>query len=107
MEDGPKYTFSSWYVGPTPGASMDFRSLLHKVHMGKELAKAGSYGVNGAFLGIPYEVHAEGEFPSMPGAAKNCTKCHGNSSSWKEPATRDHPLASGTPTQVWTEACGS
>jgi hypothetical protein len=107
MEDGPKYTFSSWYVGPTPGASMDFRSLLHKVHMGKELAKAESYVVNGVFLGIPYEVHAEGEFPSMPGAAKDCTKCHGNSSSWKEPATRDHPLASGTPTQVWTEACGS
>jgi hypothetical protein len=39
--------------GFTPDVAMDFRSLLHKLHMGKEQAQGSSYQVIGVFLGVP------------------------------------------------------
>jgi hypothetical protein len=107
VEDGPKYTFNSWYVGATPGATMDFRMLLHKAHMGKELSKADEYEAIGVFLGTPYPFQAmEIGFPAQPGGAKDCSTCHGTSDAWKEPAARDHE-SQETPTQVWYTSCNS
>ncbi|MBI2266749.1 MAG: hypothetical protein HYU64_16570 [Armatimonadetes bacterium] len=107
-EDGPKYSFSSWYIGPTQGQSVDYRSLLHKAHMGKNLANAGTYVVNGVFLGTPYPVSYEAVgFPAMPGKAKHCDTCHGTSTAWKEPADRSHPTQQGAPLRQWNAVCGS
>jgi hypothetical protein len=105
MEDGPKYTFSSWYVPATPGVTMDFRSLLHKIHMGKELARKDDFAMVGVFLGKPYVVTLEDKgFSVTPGGVKNCTACHGDSTAWQLPTERSHPAAS-VPVRTWTSGC--
>jgi hypothetical protein len=108
FEDGQKSRFSSWYTGYTPGVSTEFRSLLHKVHMGKELANGSDYEVIGVFLGVPYPVtYEEVGFPRLGGAAA-CTSCHADASdAWREPPQRIHPSATGTPARSWAAACGS
>jgi OmcA/MtrC family decaheme c-type cytochrome len=106
VEDAPKYSYSTWYVGPTPKVTMDFRQLLHKLHAGKELSRP--YEVNGVFLGTAYPVtYEEIGFPSLTGGVAECTKCHGaNNQAWKQPAERSHPLAP-KPVRTWAMACGS
>jgi hypothetical protein len=108
-EDGAPYSFAGWYVPPTPGVTTDFRTLLHKVHMGEELAHASSFVVDGVFLGTPYPVtYDEVAFPSLPGGAMNCEKCHGEgSTSWHEPASRAHPDPRTPPTRDWRAVCGA
>ncbi len=106
VEDGPKYTFASWYVTATPGATMDFRQLVHRIHAGKELTKP--YVVNGVFLGTPYPISYENVgFPSFLGGVSECTKCHGAANTaWQEPAPRSHPMAPA-PVRTWEVACSS
>jgi hypothetical protein len=107
-EDGQKARFAPWYTGATPGVSMDFRSLLHKVHMGKQLAQASSYEVIGVFLGVPYPVtYDQVGFPSMPGGPMQCTSCHQDNTAWRMPAPRVHPAAPMSQTRSWSVACGS
>jgi hypothetical protein len=108
-EDAPLYSFNGWYIGPTPRVTMDFRSMLHKIHMGKELVNAASYTTNGIFLGTPYPVHyGDVGFPKTPGGVTSCTTCHGaTSTSWLEPAPRNHPSPSVVPTRTWRAACMS
>jgi hypothetical protein len=107
-EDGQKARFASWYTGFTPNVSTDFRSLLHKIHRGKEQAQGASYEVIGVFLGVPYPVTYENVgFPGMPGGVSQCTSCHVDNTAWKIPAARTHPAAASTPTKVWGLACGS
>jgi hypothetical protein len=108
-EDGAPYSFAGWYVPPTPGVTMDFRTLLHKVHMGEELAHASSYVVDGVFLGTAYPVTYEDvAFPSLPGGALDCRKCHGEeSTSWHEPASRTHPDPLAPPARDWRAVCGA
>jgi hypothetical protein len=104
-EDGPKARFATWYTGYTPGVSTEFRSLIHKAHMGKDLSQV--YQVIGVFLGVPYPVeYSEVKFP-RPGAAANCQSCHvADSTGWQVPAARNHP-ASTVQTRSWGIACGS
>jgi hypothetical protein len=105
VEDGPKYTYASWYVGPTSGVTMDFRSLLHKVHMGSQLTHADTYTVNGVFLGTPYPVKVP-EVGEVGGAVR-CEGCHGQgNTAWKQPATPSHPMQP-TGVQSWQLACSS
>ncbi|MCC6781714.1 MAG: hypothetical protein IT457_02640 [Planctomycetes bacterium] len=108
-EDAPLYQFNGWYVGATPRVSMDFRELLHKVHMGRELSNASSYVANGIFLGTPYPVHyGEIAFPVMPTGVTSCTSCHGvGSNAWKQPSGRDHPSSTVAGTREWTAVCSS
>jgi OmcA/MtrC family decaheme c-type cytochrome len=108
LEDAAPYSFDGWYVPKTPGVTMDFRTLLHKVHMGKELASASSYVVDGVFLGTAYPVsYGEIGFPSMPGEASNCAACHGDgNAAWHAPAPRVSN-GSATPVRDWRAACGS
>jgi len=104
MEDGPKFTFASWYVPPTPGVTMDFRSLIHKVHSGRELAKKDEFAMIGVFLGKPYVVTLEDKgYSAMPGGVKDCASCHVGDS-WKTPSERRHP-SQRTPVRTWTNAC--
>jgi hypothetical protein len=82
----------------SPGPTIDFRTMLHKIHQGKELANALTY-FSGDF--------AEVGFPTMPGGTKHCTSCHGSSNdAWKEPARRAHPSQT-VPTRGWRAVCGS
>ncbi|MBL8924230.1 MAG: sigma 54-interacting transcriptional regulator [Myxococcaceae bacterium] len=106
VEDGPKFTYSAWFVGATPGATMDFRTLLHRVHAGKELSRP--YVVNGVFLGTPYTVTYDTiGFPSFKGGVSECTKCHGaTNTAWKQPAERSHPL-SPVAVRTWASVCSS
>jgi hypothetical protein len=107
-EDGQKSRFAPWYTGFTPDVAMDFRSLLHKLHMGKEQAQGSSYQVIGVFLGVPYPVTYEQiGFPASPGGAMQCLSCHKDNSAWKLPVARTHPAAASTPTKTWSVACGS
>lgn len=101
-EDRPQYVSANG--DKTQGVTIDFRTMLHKIHMGKALSKAKTYTVVG-FGGSPH-TYGEVVFPAQPGAAKHCTKCHVGES-WKEPKARDHPTQQGTPTRVWRATCAS
>jgi OmcA/MtrC family decaheme c-type cytochrome len=105
-EDGQKSRFATWYTGFTPNTSMDFRSLLHKVHMGRE-AQGSTYEVIGVFLGVPYPVtYEQVGFPAMPGGPMKCLSCHEDNSAWRSPVARTHQAA-GSATRAWAVACGS
>ncbi|MBI3098647.1 MAG: hypothetical protein HYY93_10455, partial [Planctomycetes bacterium] len=106
-EDAAKYAYNSWYIGVTDGVTVDFRGLIHKIHMGRELTNASTYVANGVFLGTPYPLGvAEIEFPPLPGGPKHCDKCHGSgSTSWKEPASRNHPTQQTVPLRKWRGVC--
>jgi len=78
-----------------PGnAPIEFRQMLHKIHMGEELPDAATY---------PFAT--EGAFPAMPGGPEQCVKCHGNTS-WHAPAARACESAS-VPVRTWSVSCGS
>jgi hypothetical protein len=101
-EDRARYTSPN---GPdTPGVSIAFREMLHKIHMGKELTNAATYvvaGNNGSS-----NLYDEVGFPALPGGVRQCVKCHGNDA-WHEPANRDHPTSQGAPVRSWRVVCGS
>jgi len=97
----------------TDGVTINFRTMLHKIHRGEELANASSYTVVGfgsAAFPNNYTAHTYGEvvFPAMPGTVSNCTVCHGTTNtSWLEPANRNHPTDQGSPVKRWTAVCGA
>lgn len=110
-EDRPRYVAAN--APETSAASVGFRQLLHKVHMGEALAGAASYQVVG--FGLPslypdnYSVHTYEDvaFPALPGGAQNCAVCHGNSQAWQHPASLDHPTAATQPSRPWRTVCGA
>jgi hypothetical protein len=102
-EDRPRYLSPNG--APTPGVTIDFRTMLHKIHHGKELAKASEYAVVG-FGGTSFQYDEVG-FPAMPGGTMNCASCHGkDNTAWKAPASRKHP-ALPVGSQTWRAACAS
>jgi len=97
----------------TDGVTVNFRTMLHKIHMGKDLANASSYTVVG-FGSAPFpnnftaHTYEEVAFPALPGATSNCIVCHGaGNTSWKEPSDRNHPTDQGAPVQRWSAVCGA
>ncbi|MBK8178200.1 MAG: hypothetical protein IPK67_04770 [Planctomycetes bacterium] len=97
----------------TPGVPITFRTMLHKIHMGEELANASTYEIVG-FGSTAYpnnfgiSTFEELVFPTLPGGVRNCFKCHGaTNDSWKEPLHRDHPTQQGTPVARWAAVCGA
>ncbi len=108
-EDRPRYTAAN--APDTSGITIDFRSMLHKIHMGEELANAETYtlvGFGASAYPNNYTSHTYSEvgFPAMPGGTKQCTSCHGDSNSWKAPIEREHPGQTAAP-RVWYSACTS
>jgi hypothetical protein len=108
-EDRPRYVAAN--APETSGVTVNFRTLLHKVHMGKHLPDADPFTVVGAGPN-PYpdnftaRTFAHVNFPATPGGTAQCTKCHGDTNtSWKEPLPRDHPSEQGFPVRVWRAAC--
>jgi hypothetical protein len=109
-EDRPRYVAPS--APATPGESVEFRVMLHKIHRGVDLAKASSYAVAGFGAGAyPNNFSTLGfgdvEFPAMPEGVKDCAVCHGASDAWRAPADRTHPTAATAPARSWGVACGS
>jgi OmcA/MtrC family decaheme c-type cytochrome len=110
-EDRAQYTAPN--APATPGLTINFRTMLHKIHMGNGLANASTYQVVGFGAGAfpdNYSVSTFGdvEFPVMPGGVAQCVKCHGEGNqAWLAPQPRNHPTAQGRPALVWSAACGS
>jgi len=108
-EDRPQYVASG--APPTTGVTVDFRTMLHKIHMGSDLAKASTYEVVGFGsppAGFSVSTFEDVHFPSMPGGVLNCAKCHGvDNPSWQEPKPRTHPTDQVLPTRVWRAACNA
>lgn len=105
MEDWPAYAGGT--PAATTGVTTNFRTMLHKIHMGADLTYASSYTVVGNSGSYTTGSYAEVEFPVMPGGVKACDKCHGaDNVAWKEPAIRAH-AAQTTPTLNWKVVCSS
>jgi OmcA/MtrC family decaheme c-type cytochrome len=109
-EDRPRYVAAS--APATPGATVEFRDMLHKIHRGSDLPDAATYSVVGFGAGAyPNNFSTLGfadvEFPAMPEGVKDCRTCHGASDAWQAPADRSHPTAATTPARAWGVACGS
>ncbi|MDP1794647.1 MAG: cytochrome c3 family protein [Acidimicrobiales bacterium] len=109
-EDRARYTAAN--APETTGLSINFRAMLHKIHMGEELTNASSYTIVG-FGSAAYpnnftpHTYEEVVFPAMPGAAANCAVCHGSANTaWKSPAERDHPTEQTRPVRAWRAVCG-
>jgi len=109
-QDRPQYVAAN--APATPELSIEFRNMLHKIHMGAELTKASEYEVVG--FGSPawpdnfgLNTYEAVEFPALPGMTKHCEKCHGTAEAWMEPTNRDHPTEQGVPVHEWKSACGS
>ena len=98
---------------PTPGVTINFRTMLHKIHMGEELANASSYTVVGfGSSSYPnnFTPHTYGEvvFPAFPAGVQDCAKCHGASNdAWTLPGDRNHPTEQGRPVLAWGFTCGA
>jgi OmcA/MtrC family decaheme c-type cytochrome len=109
-EDRPRYVAAA--APATPGLSIEFRSMLHKIHMGSSLTNAATFNVVGFGAGAyPNNFgilnFGEVEFPAMPDGVKDCKTCHGTSTAWQSPADRSHPTAATAEAQVWRVSCGS
>jgi len=110
-EDRPRYVAGN--APATTGVTINFRTMLHKIHMGEDLANASTYSVVG-FGSTAYPdnfgVSHFGEivFPALPGGVRNCQKCHGESNeAWHEPSDRNHPSEQGSPVRRWMAVCGA
>ncbi len=102
-EDLPQYDSAS--VPATTGTTIDFRTMLHAIHMGKDLATASTYEVVGSEGNTAN--WAQVVFPSMPGGVRNCFVCHGeDDDGWKEPQDRDYPTGQSPTVHEWASACG-
>lgn len=102
-EDAPRYVYPS--ADATPSATVDFRTMLHKIHHGRALAAGPDYRIVG-FGGIAHSYEKVG-FPAHPGGQQDCAFCHGaDNTAWRTPAARTHPLQT-LETRVWRSACGS
>jgi OmcA/MtrC family decaheme c-type cytochrome len=109
-EDRPRYVAAN--APATTGLTIEFRSMLHKAHMGANLTNASTFNVVGFGAGaypnnFGLVSFAETEFPAEPAGVKQCSTCHGTSTAWQLPVDRSHPTASTAPSQSWTLTCGS
>jgi hypothetical protein len=110
-EDRPQYVAAN--APATSGVTINFRTMLHKIHAGSSLANASTYTVIGFGAGaypnnFTPTTYEDIEFPALPDGVANCTKCHGASNTaWQAPADRDHPTDQDKPTRVWRAVCTS
>ena len=111
-EDRPQYVAPG--APATTGVSVTFREMVHKIHMGEDLAHASTYTVVGFGSASLYpdnfseHTYEHVVFPAQPQGVKDCRTCHGDDNeSWMEPADRDHPTEQEEPVLEWRIVCGS
>ena len=107
-EDRPRSTSAN--APESPGVSLDFRSFVHKLHMGRQLPDVATYGfVEGGGAAWPdnYAVATfeHVQFPAKPDGTKQCTKCHATNDTWMTPIDRAHPTEQGQPMRTWRASC--
>jgi len=86
----------SWVAG-TPNTTVDFKVMIHKIHMGENLPS-----VQG---GTPYTIgNADFSDVVFPQDIRNCTKCHTNTDT---DVARNTPQGDNWETVPSTKACGS
>jgi len=95
----------------TPGVTIAFRDLLHRIHRGKQLAEPGYTVVGSSEPPAPgsfqLNTYADVSFPAMPGGTSHCDLCHGaGNTSWTLPNPRLHP-DQGLPTRSWKIVCAA
>ena len=95
---GAEDRIGSTAEAPEPD-TIDFKVMIHKIHKGRELDVVESGGAFdlGGFGGRLLDFSA-GLLPTMPGGAKHCDKCHGESDAWKAPTERDD-------VSIWMKVC--
>jgi hypothetical protein len=108
-EDLPRYVAAN--APATTGVTVNFRTLLHQIHRGREYANAATFQVVAAGPD-PYPGNfavanfAQYEFPAIPGATMHCAKCHGDTNTaWLQPADRNHPTEQVARVLAWTAVC--
>ncbi len=110
-EDRPQYIAAN--APATTAQTIGFRSMLHQIHMGEELANASAFAVVGFGSGAypnNYGVSHFDEvmFPALPGGVSNCSKCHGvDNTAWHEPSERSHPSVQVEPLKRWAAVCAA
>jgi OmcA/MtrC family decaheme c-type cytochrome len=110
-EDRSQYVAAN--APATTGNTINFRTMLHKVHMGADLDHATTYEVVGfgsAAWPDNYGIaeYSTVEFPPMPSGAMTCVACHGEgNTAWYDPTPRNHPTQQVKPTRAWRAACGA
>jgi hypothetical protein len=110
-EDRPRYVSAN--APETAEVTTNFRTLLHAIHRGAELANASTFTVVGAGTApYPDDFELNGYepilFPAHPARTAQCAKCHGAANTaWIEPAPRDHPSEQGEPVLAWRFTCGA
>ncbi|RME84001.1 MAG: hypothetical protein D6785_06045 [Planctomycetota bacterium] len=122
FEDRPHYNLkyewegADWWstIPPeseTPDVLLDFRTIIHKIHKGKDLSQASTFKTTttpswefNRYSG--FKTYDSFSFPAMPGKVRNCAACH-EGSSWKEPQNRDHPTEQVFSVKKWAFVCGS
>jgi len=109
-EDRPRYVAGN--APETRGATIDLRTMLHKIHMGAELFDPPSYRLVG-FGGAPFPnnfsvvTYEHVEFPAIPGRTRQCTTCHGaGNTAWLGPVDRTHPDQE-KPARTWRAVCAA
>jgi hypothetical protein len=110
-EDRPPYVAAN--APATTGATVNFRTMLHKIHMGESLSDPESYQLVG-FGSAAYpnnfgtSTYAEVEFPALPAGPGTCVACHGaGNTAFFDVAERNHPAGQSPPTRAWRAACGA
>lgn len=111
IEDRPQYVAAN--APATTGQTAGFRTMLHQIHMGEELANASTFAIVG-FGSTAYPNNFgvshfdEVIFPALPGGVANCAKCHGSTNTaWHAPSDRNHPTAQVEPVKRWAAVCGA
>jgi len=106
-QDLPRYVAAN--APETPGTTVDFRTLLHRIHHGRALANGGAVVVGAGQAAYPdnYLPHAYGDylFPAFPGRTLACSRCHGDGTDVLFPTERDHPTQRVAPVTEWRRAC--
>jgi hypothetical protein len=110
-EDRPEYIAAN--APATTGQTINFRTMLHQIHMGEELSNAATFAIVGFGSGAypnNYGVSHFDEvvFPALPGGVSNCAKCHGTgNTAWYEPSDRTHPTDQNAPQKRWVAVCAA
>ncbi len=107
-EDLPRYVAAN--APETPGVTVNFRTLIHQIHRGRELSAPSFTVVGAGSASYPdnFSLNSYGDFlfPAQPGASTQCRKCHGETNdAWIVPAGRDHPSSQLIPVLTWRGVC--
>jgi hypothetical protein len=108
-EDLPRYAAAS--APETPGLSVQFRFLLHRIHRGRESGDPDFEVVGTGPAPFPdnFTVRRYADFspfPVFPGRTLECERCHGAGNlEALLPSAREHPTEQEGPIQVWRPVC--